>query len=509
MPVTSKPPRSTQPKGSSRILGTVLAVAFLVVVAMAAMTHRQWKPAVDRVVASFRSGDGGAAHDDHATPRDDHAGHDDHTGHAHEDHGSEDSLKLTAMQRRNIGLKTTVVQPSRFQPEVVVPAVVAERPGRSQVEIAAHAAGIVADIYPLERHIVQQGMPLIQMQLVHEDIVGLQTDFLKTLSRKDIHNRELRRLRQIGSDIVPGKRMIDKENEIAMVESELVSIRQSMKLHGIDENKIEQIERTRKLVDEEIVEVPSWPIDPDRLREGIEFPEPVIHVRAINIRRGQTVQLGQQMMTLADFSLLYLKGEAFEDDARRLVDATANGQRISVNTGDGNNDTLQLTLESLADTIDPETRTLAFYLLLPNELMRDTKERASGGASVDTAPLLPISASGGGAPRAGHDFIAWKYRPGQRMEVRIPRGDAMENKIVLPSDAVVIDGPNAFVFEQNGEHFDRVEVQVLQRDNDRVVLENDGSLIGATVAIKGAYRMHLAIRNAAGGGIDPHAGHSH
>ena len=34
-------------------------------------------------------------------------------------------------------------------------------------------------------------------------------------------------------------------------------------------------------------------------------------------------------------------------------------------------------------------------------------------------------------------------------------------------------------------------------------------LIGSTLAMSGAYQMHLAIKSKAGGGVDPHAGHSH
>ena len=95
------------------------------------------------------------------------------------------------------------------------------------------------------------------------------------------------------------------------------------------------------------------------------------------------------------------------------------------------------------------------------------------------------------------------------MEAKIPTSSLMKNKIVLPPDAVVIEGPNAFVFEQNGGNFDRIDVQVLYRDKDNVVLENDGQLVGSIIAMNGAYEMHLALKNQSGGAIDPHAGHNH
>jgi hypothetical protein len=67
-----------------------------------------------------------------------------------------------------------------------------------------------------------------------------------------------------------------------------------------------------------------------------------------------------------------------------------------------------------------------------------------------------------------------------------------------------------YVYRQNGDHFDRVPVHVLYRDRDSVVVANNGSLFpGDVVAGKGAYQMHLALKNKSGGGIDPHAGHQH
>jgi len=161
---------------------------------------------------------------------------------------------------------------------------------------------------------------------------------------------------------------------------------------------------------------------------------------------------------------------------------------------DGQSEALSLRVESVSDTIDPETRALNFYLALPN---------SKGAEAFGNSDQMIGQAS------SAKQFVAWKFRPGQRMEVRIPSGEPLENKIVLPADAVVVDGPNAFVFEQNGDFFDRLEVEVLHRDNRQVVIENDGSLIGATIATRGAYRMYLALKNEEGGGFDPHAGHSH
>ena len=500
---------TNQPKKTTNTRGALWMVALLAVVAIGYSTRSVWTPKVDSLVASFRNDHAGSTHAGHDD--DQHAGHDmhdDHAGHAaHDDAGAtgmEDTIKLTAVQQKNLGVKTETVSTSDFTKFVVVPAVVVDRPGRSKVQITAHAAGIVTDVFPLERQIVEPGAPLLGIRLIHEDIVSLQAEFLKSLSRRDVMIKECRRLEKMGSDIVAGKRIIEKRNQLDQVKNEIASIRQSLVLHGIEEEKVEALESNRELIKEDVFTVPPYPDATNSVApkwSSSESPsvanaDPQYHIQSIKVFPGQTVAAGQTLMTLAEYSQLYVEGKAFEGDAIRLVSSANRGQHVSViaKGAGGVSEALSLRVESVSDTIDPETRALNFYLTLPN---------VKNGAAFDNAGQTI------GETSSTDKFVAWKFRPGQRMEVQIPSGQPLENKIVLPSDAVVIDGPNAFVFEQNGDFFDRIEVEVLHRDNRQVVIENDGALIGSTIATSGSYRMYLALKNEDGGGFDPHAGHSH
>ena len=66
------------------------------------------------------------------------------------------------------------------------------------------------------------------------------------------------------------------------------------------------------------------------------------------------------------------------------------------------------------------------------------------------------------------------------------------------------------MFQQNGRTFERIPVHVMYRDQSSIVIANDGSLFpGDIVALRNAHQMQMAVRNNAGGGIDPHAGHNH
>ncbi len=79
----------------------------------------------------------------------------------------------------------------------------------------------------------------------------------------------------------------------------------------------------------------------------------------------------------------------------------------------------------------------------------------------------------------------------------------MDDQIVLPLDAVVKEGPDSYVFQQNGEAFQRVAVHERYRDQTSVVIMNDGAIYpGDVIARKGAHQMQMALKNKASGGVD-------
>lgn len=392
-----------------------------------------------------------------------------------------DTLKLTPTAWKNLGLKTGEVGQADFVKVVSVPAIVVERPGRSQVEIAAPMTGVVTKVFPLEREAIEPGQPLFELRLTHEDVVSAQAEFLRQLQGLDAINRELNRLEGIGQGVIPGKRIIEQNYKRDQSLSALATIRQSLLLHGMSADQVALIEKNRHVIQTVMVAAPPYAENHEHTDVKHQY-----HVQAVKVNRGQNVTSGELLGVLADHCLLYVEGKAFEDDANRLFDASRAGKEVAVvatAAGSQKKETIQLHFQSVSDQIDPQSRALKFYLLLNNETLH--------------------------APNSEDQFVVWKYRPGQRMEAKIPTSSVLKNKIVLPASAVVIDGPNAFVFEQNGDNFDRLDVQVLYRDRETVVLENDGQLIGSVIAMNGAFEMHLALKNQGGGAVDPHAGHSH
>lgn len=442
----------------------------------AAMTYQKWLPPAQDFIARVT-----APSTDSPV---DHL-HDDHTGHSHAApavHDDSDVLELSDVAWKNIGLQTAVVELQTYIKTVSVPAMVVERPGRSQVEISAPLTGMVTRIYPIQGEAVQPGQPLFDLRLTHEDLVTAQRDYLQSAQQLDIIRQEVARLEAVDEGVIAGRRILEQKYEQQKIAASLHAQRQGLLLHGLSGIQLDEILATRRLLSVLTVTAPSFDENADH--QDIEH---LFHVQQILVKRGQSLSAGHPMARLADHCLLYVEGQAFDDDAQRLIQLTREGQVVDVSTvvdDRGPGEINQLAIFYIADHVETDSRALRFYLKLPNQPDHDDQIN-------------------------GRRIVTWHFRPGQRMEVKIPIAQPWKDQIVLPPEAVVVEGADVFVFEQEGDHFHRVGVHLLYQDKDAVVIENDGSLTGATLAISGAYQMQLAIKNKLGGGVDPHAGHSH
>lgn len=487
----------------------IVTTVILVAVVMTAATYPWWLPRAQAIMTAKNTtvtdhtghdhhghdhhshdhtGHNHHGHDDHSHDHagpdhqtDDHEGHD-HQGHGLDVHNDANALTLSQGAWKNIGLTTGIVTLQSYVKTVSMPAIVVERPGRSQVAITAPITGIVTRVYPIEGEAIQPGQPLVELRLTHEDLVNAQREFLQSTEELDVVKREINRLESVGEGVIAGRRVLEQKYEQQKLEAALHAQRQGLLLHGLSESQIDGILTSRRLLPTLTVAAPPFNEAADH-----NETEHLYHVQNILVKRGQSVSSGETLIMLADHCLLYVEGQAFEDDAQRLIQAAREGWLIDVSpVGDGNTRkaTISLKIFHVADNIDHDSRALRFYLILPNKLIRDKQD-------------------------SGQRFVAWRFRPGQRMVVNIPLGPPWKDQIVLPPEAVVEEGAEAFVFEQHGKHFDRVPIHVVYRDKDAVVVENEGNLVGSTVAMSGAFQMHLAIKNNAGDGIDPHAGHTH
>lgn len=499
------------------LFGYILLGVILLSVGLAATLAARDLPILRKLLSGSRGELAEAAHDhDHDAGAACEHDHDhgpapnaaDHEGHVHgaeatadcDQHGHEDedhahgeydhihdeaaSLALSKQAEANIGLRLVTVRLQPYDRKITVPAVVVERPGCSQVQITAALTGRVTRIHCIEGEAVTPGMPLFDLRLTHEELVQAQAAFLETAEQLEVVGQEVQRIAKVvAGGAVAGKTLLERQYEQRKLEAVLHALRQRLLLHGLTSQQVDEILATKTLLRDLTMAVPEHDCSANQ-----SDAERLFVVQKLEVQPGEHVEAGQTLAVLADHARLYVEGRAFEEDIPALNEAVARNADVTAvfPLAGGRQERVDgLKIAYLSGTIDLATRAFAFYVELENRLIRD------GGNAAK--------------PR----FVDWRFKPGQRGRLLVPV-QRWENRIVLPSEAVVLDGAEAYVFEHNRDHFDRREVHVEYRDQDSVVIANDGSLKpGVQVAASGAYQIHLATKNKNGPPIDPHAGHNH
>lgn len=470
-------------------------VLVLVVVIAGILLRQRWLPQLtDWVTETVQSQRPAAEADE------DHDAHDaehSHAGHAHDE---STSLELSEQARRNIGLTKEYVAPIRLQTyrrHITVPAVIVERPGRTTLQVSTPLTGIVTHVHSVVGEAIEPGALLFELRLTHEDLVKSQTEFVKTLGELDVEKRELNRLKDIGEGAVAGRLVLERQYAIDKLTALLNAQRESLRLHGLTDEQIKQVESDRRLLKMLSIYAPFPDVHSDeeynltdsavRTISHTDDQAPPLVVQNLRVHKGQSVTAGESLCTLDDFSELYVEGRAFERDANAVTYAVKQNWSATALFEDpgGYTELPGLSFAFLSNVIDRNSRTLSFYVTLPNRIVRDERNAR------------------------GQRYVSWQYRLGQRLQLRVPV-EEWQNQFVLPVDAVVNEGAESYVFQQNGNHFDRVPVHVKYKDQTSVVIANDGSLFpGDRIAQRGAHQMQMTLKNKAGGGADPHAGHHH
>jgi multidrug efflux pump subunit AcrA (membrane-fusion protein) len=429
----------------------------------------------------------GQSEDDHGEPNDGHT-HDHDHGHEHAGHDDSNSIELSKEAQSNIGLQVEEVAFRPFERTVNVPAIIVERPGRSRVAVTAPITGVVTQIFPLLGQSLDPGQPLFEMRLTHEELVQAQTDYLKSIEELDVVNREIARLERVAVDgAIAGKVVLERKYEQQKLDAIRRAQEQALILHGLTEEEVASVRENRRLLQFITIRAPQTPSTSGDGHSSSPSEPCLLQIQEITVASGQQIEAGEPLCVLADHCELYIEGKAFEQDARYLEQAVREKWLVhaTVNTSEGIETIPGLRILSLGNRIDPESRTFSFFAQLTNQVVRDTTDEH------------------------GHRFVDWSFRPGQRVQVQVPI-ETWPERIVLPAEAVVEEGPESYVFVQDDDHFHRQSVRVQYRDPMWVVLAEENDLWpGDSVAVRGAQQLQLALKSKSGGGIDPHAGHSH
>ena len=451
----------------------------------------------------------------------DHAGHDhaagesdDHEGHDHAGHDEANSIELSEQARRSLDIRTGVLELGSFVRYISVPATIVDWPGRTHVNIAAPLTGTVTSLHVTRGETISSGAPLYTLRLTHQDLVQNQSEFLQTLGRADVEQREINRLSEIAqSGAIARKSLLERQYELDRLQAELRAKRESLLLHGLSEAQVAEIERTRRLIREITVFAPFLHEDRSlhddalagsvapktiqqvelRSSEESQTPSHPSHIDSrfvlaeLAAQRGQSVTTGDTLAVLANYESLLAEGRAFQQDAEALTLASRNNWAVQavLESGEKPHTVIDgLSIAYVGGEVQEVSRALPFYVPIENKIVEQEQR--------------------------GDDLYAtWRFKPGQRLRLRVPV-EEVADVFVLPVGAVASEAAERYVFVENGDHFDRRPVEVVLRDQLAVAVANDGSLLpGEAVAMNGAHQLQMALKNKAGGGVDPHAGHNH
>ncbi len=375
-----------------------------------------------------------------------------------------DKIIVGDQAQMNLKITAKPIKTETFWKTITVQGMIVDRPGVSDREIVSPAIGNIAQIFHVPGDRVRNGDKLFTLKLASEALHQTQSELFKTSQSIELAKARLQRLKDAGEGIAK-VRVTAVENEITQLEAATKAYRQELTNRGFSSDQIDGIQ-TGTLLSEVAISVPKLLSTQEPFGSSHE-PQFGYEVQELKVQLGEQVQAGQTLCHLSNHQSLAIEGRAFRDETSLLERSIKQGWAVEVDfqestSADWPRDNQAFYIRYLANVIDPITRTFAFLLPLENQ-----------SRIVDHNDLQQL---------------LWRFRPGQKVRLRI-RVEKLDDVFVLPTDAIAMQGAEAFVFTQNVNTFERVGVHVLLRDRDQVVIANDGTL---ATYVKGQDRFTVA-----------------
>lgn len=398
-------------------------------------------------------------------------------------------IKLSAQAQKNLRLVVKEMQPTTHWKKIYLPGSVIDRPGQSDRGIPAPFAGVITWVNALPGKTVRIGDELFRLRLASESFQASQMELFKSAQELKLVAAKRKRLEAIGRSAVAETTFLELDYQQQRLEVSIKAHRQDMQSRQLTPKQITDIEEGT-LVTEIAIRMteqlahrhgPDGEISPGAQKGPHEF-----EVQELKVNRGDHVQAGQILAYVADHTRLYLEGRALKQEANLLARAAREGWSVEAEFTEADDDSpgerlTDLRIEFLGGIMDPSGLTLPVYIPFENP-MREYKIK-------------------------NKSYRAGQYRPGQKVLLKIAVAK-LDDGFVMPSAGVVREGPEAYVFRQNGAAFDRVAVHVLMEDADVVVIDNDDSIIpGDAIVQNGAAALNRVLKASqaeGGGGHDHH-----
>lgn len=405
-------------------------------------------------------------------------------------------LEISDRARKNLDLVSAPARPAEYWRTVTIPGIVADRPGFSDRGVTSPAVGIVTAIHAFPGDTIRPGDALFSLRLFSEYLQNTQAQLYKADQETSIIQSEVDRLAgAVGTGAVSQSKMIELRANMSRQRAIIQSARQDLLTRGLLPEQIDRVQELGEFVS--TIEVTAPPLISDVGLSAIK-PNPIQQVglisdvwserkvayelQELSVEMGQQVQAGQLLAKLSNHQTLYVIGHAFKREASFLEKAAAESRPIEIEFAEDSPadwPPLEQSFEirHLSNSIDAASRTFEFF--------------------------VPLSNQSHAYEKSGNQFLVWRFRPGQRARIRVPV-ERFGGAFVLPSDAVVREGPEAYVFRQNGNLFKRLSVHVLHEDRLNTVIANDGSIApGSYLAQNSAASLNRILKAQTASGAQP------
>ncbi len=406
-------------------------------------------------------------------------------------------VKLSEKARSNLNLQSGKVVTSTYWRNLDIPGIIVDRQGLTDRGVNSPIAGVVTRVHKFEGEVVRSGETLFTIQVVSEHLQEIQLNLFKSVRELQIQTGLAEQMQKLlVQRAVAAEEVRAINREIIRQTSLIEGFQQDLLSRGLDDVQIAKIKEGEFLrtivLSVPVIENPKQKlISPNSVKDKQTFvssdqPEKeswlwsYFEVQQLSVEVGQQVIAGQQLSMLADHHSLFIEGHAFKKEIGLLANAAERERSLEVEFEEelgGSWPELQqeFRIHHIANFGNEELRTFDFFI-----------------------PLLNQARTYGDSNKL---FVNWRFRPGQRVRISVPV-EKMEDVIVVPVAAVVFEGPEAFVFQQNGDLFKRLSVRMIHQDRKNIVIANDASVpAGAYLAQGSASSLNRVLQAQAAAGM--------
>lgn len=376
------------------------------------------------------------------------------------------TVRLTPQAQTSLGLIVAPLKPETFWRTITLPAEIVDYPAESDHGVVAPTSGVVARVHASPGDLVRPGEVLFTLRILSEALLASQSELFKTTQEMQIVKEQQGRLvTAAATGAVSESRLMELDYQLRRLNVAAKAARQELQTRGFSQAQIDAISEGNFVTE---LQLPA-PAAKDA-HDWYEFQE-------LKVELGQQVTAGQTLALVAHHEKLQIVARGFRHDLPWVLRSYREGWPVEVDfledsSVDWPNRPELSTIRHVANTIDPSSGTFELIVPLINQGQRFQRE--------------------------GRTHLVWRFRPGQRVRVHV-KVDRLDNVFILPPTALAREGPEWYVFRQNGDAFDRKAVRVVHQDARHIVVANDGSVSpGLFVVRNAAAQLNRALKTETG-----------